>query len=415
MIKMKYPLGVMDLYPISANKTVMENNPFFQVKLKEGVSAERLHAAVKQSLGEHPLFACTLRYKKGYYLETNEKEFLLIRASEENRPLAFGDATNGFLWQMCYDACTISFEWCHAISDGKGALAFFSSVLCHYFGVDRSVEPALKLGLESLYNSAEKGIAQKKQARGFSAKALPFYKRGYRTDCHILKAPMSEVLAVAKKSDSSPAAVLPPLVSMALRKHINPKAKNKNVSCSVVIDCRTPMQFQTMHNCIISKNITYVDRYDTMDFALVSTIYRSILDLAVQKENIVKAATEFIDTVGPLVSVKPRFLQKALAKVVFGVMKHSECNFVFTYLGKVDLPSEVMSRLADFNFRSWPDFSECNVAAIDFGGTLILNICENFQNKQIIPDLIDIFGTVGIHFEAADELVFEQANLRLKI
>jgi hypothetical protein len=170
-----------------------------------------------------------------------------------------------------------------------------------------------------------------------------------------------------------------------------------------------------MHNCIISKNITYIDRYDTMDFALVSTIYRSLLDIAVQKENIVKAATEFVDTVGPLVSIKPRFLQKALARIVFGVMKHSECNFVFTYLGKIDLPDEVMSGLADFNFRSWPDFSECNVAAIDFGGTLILNICENFQDKQIIPDLIDICSTVGIHFETADVLSFEQANLRLTI
>ena len=414
MVKMQHQLGVMDLYPISANKTPMENNPFFQVKLKEPVSEERLHTAVKQSLGEHPLFACTLRYKRGYYLETNEKEFLLIRAAEENRPLAFGDATNGFLWQMCYDEHTVSFEWCHAISDGKGALAFFSSVLCHYFGVEKPVEPALELGLESLYSKAEKGIPQKKQAPGFAAKALPYLKRGYRTDCHILKAPMCEVLAVAKKSNSSPAAVLPPLVSMALRKHISPKAKNKNVSCSVVIDCRAPMNFQTMHNCIISKNITYIDRYDTMDFALVSTIYRSLLDLAVQQENIVKAATEFVDTVGPLVSIKPRFLQKALAKVVFGVMKHSECNFVFTYLGKIDLPDEVMSGLADFNFRSWPDFSECNVAAIDFDGTLILNICENFQDKQIIPDLIDICSTGGIHFETSDVLSFEQANLRLK-
>ena len=415
MIKRKYQLGVMDLYPIAANKTKIENNPFFQVRLKEPVDAERLYAAVKQSLSEYPLFACTLRYEKGYYLVTNEKEFSLIRAAEENRPLAFGDATNGFLWQMCYDQYTISFEWCHAISDGRGGFAFFTSVLCHYYGVDRRVEPALELGLESFYNKAEKGIPQKKQEKGFSANTLPFIKRGYRTDCHILKAPMSQVLAAAKKSDSSPAAVLPPLVSMALRKHMNPKVKNKNVSCNVVVDCRAPMGFQTMHNCIISKNITYIDRYDTMDFALVSTIYRALLDLAVQQENIVKVATETVDMIRPLVSVKPRFLQKALAKVVAGVMKHSESNFTFTYLGRVDLPDEVMSGLVDFNFRSWTDFGECNVAAVDFGGTLILNICENYQDKHIIPDLIDICSKVGIHLEKANELTYEQANLRLTI
>jgi hypothetical protein len=96
---------------------------------------------------------------------------------------------------------------------------------------------------------------------------------------------------------------------MALRKHINPKAKNKNVRCSVVIDCRTPMGFQTMHNCILTRNITYVD----------------------------------------------------------------------------------------------------------FNGTLVLNICENFQDKNIIPDLIDICSAVGIHFETVDELSFEQANLRLTV
>ena len=147
MIKMKHQLGVMDLYPIVVNKTQIENNPFLQARLKDPVDAERLYAAVKQSLSEYPLFACTMRYKKGYYLESNEKEFSLICATEENRPLAFGDATNGFLWQICYDQYNISFEWCHAVSDGRGGFAFFSTVLCHYFGVDMLIEPALELGL----------------------------------------------------------------------------------------------------------------------------------------------------------------------------------------------------------------------------------------------------------------------------
>ncbi|MBR5808572.1 MAG: hypothetical protein IKY39_00500, partial [Clostridia bacterium] len=236
-----------------------------------------------------------------------------------------------------------------------------------------------------------------------------------RTDCHILKVPMSQVLSAAKKNDSSPAAILPPLFSMALRKHINPKAKNKNVRCNIVIDCRGPMRVQTMHNYILSKYITYIDRFDTMDFALVSTIYRAILDLAVQPENLVKLTTETLDMLRPIVNIKPPFLQKVIAKVVAGASKHADCNFIFTYLGRIDLPDKVMSGLADFNFRSWPDFSECNVAAIDFGGTLILNICENYEDKQIIPDFIDICKNVGIHFETADELTYEQANLRLSI
>ena len=82
MEKIKYKLGIMDLYPIAANKTQIENNPFLQAKLKE---------------------------------------------------------------------------------------------------------PAFELGLESFYNKEEKGIPQKKQEPGFATNALPFIKRGYKTDCHILK------------------------------------------------------------------------------------------------------------------------------------------------------------------------------------------------------------------------------------
>ena len=201
---------------------------------------------------------------------------------------------------------------------------------------------------------------------------------------------------------------------MAMRKHMKENVKNRNVCCNVVIDCREPMQFKTMHNCIISKNITYVDRYDKMEFPLVSTIYRSLIDLAVQQENITKEATATVDMIKPLVSIKPRFLQKAVAKIVAGVLKHSDSNITFTYLGRVNLPDVVMEGLRDFQFRSWTDFGECNIAAIDFGGTLILDICENYQDKKIIPDFIDICNSVGIHFERTDELVFEQRSLRME-
>jgi hypothetical protein len=61
----------------------------------------------------------------------------------------------------------------------------------------------------------------------------------------------------------------------------------------------------------------------------------------------------------------------------------------------MDSSDEVMSGVSDFNFRSRPNFGECNVAAIDFNGRLILNVCENFKSKQIIPDRIDICSTPG--------------------
>ena len=412
-MKKRYQLGVMDLYPIAVNKTCMENSPLFKVQFVEKVDVKRLYDAVKLALKDHPLFACTIVYDKQYYLEEHDKEFSFYNINEENRPLKYGDDTNGYLWQICYDDYHVIFEWCHAISDGRGGLDFFSSVLSYYFNVKKPVEQNFGLGLESLYNKKEKGIPQKKQPNGFKAKHMPYIKRGYLTDCHILKVPMQEILTVAKKNDSSPAAVIPPLFSMAMRKNLSNKIKNRNVCCNLIIDCRTPMKYKTMHNCVLSKKITYIDKYDKLDFELVSTIYRSLIDLAVQPENIVSEATKMVNTVKPLVSIRPKFLQKFLVNIVAKSMKHTDCNFVFTYLGKVDFGEKVMQGICDFSFRSWTDFGECNLAAVDFGGTLVLNICENFYNKELIKDFIDICKELDINFEIEKEYQYEQANLRM--
>ena len=413
-MKKRYQLGVMDLFPILINKTCMENSPFFKVQFVEKVDVERLYNAVKCALKDHPLFGCTIVYDKQYYLEEHDKEFSFFNVNEEERPLKYGDDTNGFLWQICYDDYHVIFEWCHAISDGRGGSEFFSSILSYYFNVKRPVELNLDLGLESLYDKSEKGLPQRKQARGFKAKHMPYMKRGYKTDCHILKAPMQEVLSVSKKNDSSPAAVLPPLFAMAMRKNLSERIKNRNVCCNIIIDCRKPMNFKTMHNCVLSKKITYVDKYDEMDFPVVSTIYRSLIDLAVQPENIVCEATNMVNSIKSLVPIKPRFLQKAVVNILTKSMKHTDSNFVLTYLGKLDLGEEVMKGIRDFSFRSWTDFGECNLAAVDFGGTLVLTICENFYNKEIIKDFIDICNDKGIHFEIEREYEYEQANLRME-
>lgn len=413
-MKKSYKLGVMDLFPIAMNQTNMENSPLLKVQFVDKVDAERLYDAVKSALKDHPLFACTVVRNKQYFLEENDKEFRLFHVSEEDRPLTYGDATNGFLWQICYDDHHVIFEWCHAISDGRGGYEFLASILSNYFHVERPVELNLDLGLESFYDKKEKGIPQKKQPRGFRAKHMPYMKRGYRTDCHVLKVPMKEVLAVSKQNDSSPAAVLTPLFSMAMRKNLSERIKNRNVCCNIIIDCRRPMKFKTMHNCVLSKRITYIDKYDELDFPLVSTMYRAFIDLAVQPENIVREATSMVNSIRILASMKPRFLQKAFAKILAKSMKHTDSNFVFTYFGKMDLGEEVMKGISDFTFRSWTDFGECNLAAIDFDGTLVLNICENFYNKKVIQDFIDLCNEVGIHFEVEREYEYEQANLRME-
>jgi enoyl-[acyl-carrier-protein] reductase (NADH) len=139
------------------------------------------------------------------------------------------------------------------------------------------------------------------------------------------------------------------------------------------------------------------------------------LDLAVQKENIVVEATNMVKMIKPIVSVKPRILQRGLAHIVAKVLKHADSNFTFTYLGRVNLDEKVMERIEDFNFRSWTDFGECNIAALDLNGTLIMNVCENYKNKSIIPEFIECCKREEIYVTETSCFSFEQANYRDKM
>ena len=220
-------------------------------------------------------------------------------------------------------------------------------------------------------------------------------------------------MRVAKKIDATPAAILVPLFCRAVRAHLPESAKNRNVSCSIVVDCRAPSKLETMHNFVGTKLITYQDKFDDFDLPKLSTIYRGILDLFVQPENIIAAATDFMDDTGFLYTMRPLALQKVVIKTVSKIVKRRMNNFAFTYLGRVPFPEEVKSRLLDFNFRSWPDIGDCVIAAVDLNGTLIIDVCENYADKDVVESFIRICKDAGINFEETKTTVFEQANLRL--
>lgn len=414
---MRYELGNLDRYSIAINGSVMENSGFFKATVDEKVDGDRLLKAIKTALDYHPLFKCKMSYDTKYYLEDNVgAEIIIFNTDTDNRPKEFGKNTNYYLFQVCYCENEISFEWCHAVSDGRGAIAFFSTILDAYFGVELPPVPTefpLELGFESIYDKSVKPFGQVKQPPGFKAKDMKTIDNGYKCTSRILKAETSEVMRVAKKVDATPAAIIVPLFCRAIREHLPKEVKNRNVSCGVVVDMRGLLNMQTMHNFFANKVITYQDRFDTYDLPELSTVYRGILDLFVQPENLIWACTDLKDSTDFLYNMRPLKLQKAVVKVVCKIIKRTMNNIGFTYLGRVPFSDEVKSRLKDFNFRSWPDIGDCVLAAVDLNGTLIIDVCENYYDKGVVDSFIRICREIGINIEEYQTTTFEQANVRL--
>ncbi|MBO4291154.1 MAG: hypothetical protein J5898_04530 [Lachnospiraceae bacterium] len=414
---MRYELGNMDRYSIAVMGTVMENSSFMKAMLDETVDADRLMKAVKTALEYHPLFKCKMSYDKQYYLEDNDNaELILFNVDTHDRPKEYGKNTNGYLFQVCYFENTVSLEWCHAVTDGRGASRFFSTVLDSYFGVELPGIPEkfpLSLGYESIYDKSVKPRSQIKQPAGFRAKDMEVIDNGYKCISHILRVKTDEVLKVTKKIGVTPSTVLIPLFCRAIREHLPKNAKKRNVSCGIIVDCRKPMKMDTMHNFVYNKVITYQDKFDSYDLSELGTIYREILDLFVQPENIIWACTDMKDSTDFLYTLRPLKLQRILMKIVAKIIKRTMNNIGFSYLGRVPFSEKVKSHLKDFDFRSWTDIGDCVISAADLNGTLILDICENYADKGVIDSFVSICKNFEINLEETETTIFEQANLRL--
>lgn len=403
----RYKLGVMDLYPLAIMGTSIEDSPTMILTLDEPIDGKRLHRALCEAAEMFPLFKTRIVFDKGYYLERNDNPILIFNEDDHDRAFTWKTGTNDYPWKLSYYDNQIIIRWCHAVTDGRGAEEFLKAILYLYYGSSISVEPTLELGLEPFADKKEKGLPQKKQPKGFGKGAIKLKKSGRESQVHVLKCKTADVLKLAKRSDASPATVIPPLFSMALRKCMK---KKKNVSFSIVIDARGPLGHKTMHNCIFTKAITYIDRFDEMSFELVSTIYRAILNLACEPENVVVAVTDYVSLISHLVGSSSEAFIRFCGKLCALFMKGSDSDATFSYHGKVDFGEEVNKHIRSYKTFSWTDFDYCNITAADLNGEFCLIINEAYDDERVVPGFISLAKEFGIEMTETESFRYVRAD-----
>ena len=410
---MRYELGLMDMFPIEASGSVIENDPMYKVVLKSVVDPVRLEDAVYRAIKFHPLFGTQVEFDGRYFLSTNDRPIRLMNAKESERPKEFCRDTNGFPWQMCWWGKEITLEWCHGVTDGRGALEFFKTVLSMYCGIRFPAVPRkvdLGLGLEPFVDKKEKGVNWEKQPAGFPQSALPVMNRGYKADCHVIKGSTAELLALSKANESSPAAVLAVILSETLRKHLPEDAKNRNVATEIAVDLRKPFVYETQHNCVEFMMVTYQDKHEQMGFHEAAKDFKATLDNYRLRENTVRRVTERISEFEYFHLVPGKKLRKNVMSLIAKFLKKTDCNAELTYIGQCGFPREVLDQVEDFHFRVWPDFAGCIMAAVDFNGVFNINFAENFVEKGIAEDFAALCREKGLHFSVTDAFEFEQGQ-----
>lgn len=410
---MKFDTGSLEKYYIKTVGTRLENNPAIVITLKEEVDGALLKEAFLEAIERFPLFGSVLKKDTDYRFETLDDIVNIYNVNFEERPSTFGECNDGMLYQLNYYNNQILFEWSNIVTDEKGALLFFGIVLDYYIG--KELEPVhyplpLEHGIEKFMDKKATKVKQVQEIPGFKQKYLPYSKEIKNTNVHILKVKKEEVLKVITKEDKNITAILVPLFSRSLRKHLDPKAKNKNVKVNVRLDLRETEEIHSYRNCLITNHITYIDRYDNLDLNHIHTIYNTFFNIAFKEDAIKLACTQTYHRLQALNNIKPR----CLIKPIINAIKHRDSNYTFTNLGTIPFSKEVLEHIESVHINTDPTYGECAINVYELDDNLYLNISENYLDKEIINTFIETCSGYNINLEEIDNYYFKERTVVLE-
>lgn len=395
-----------------------EINPRQVVKLKEKIDPEKLKQAVKGAIEYCPLLGCTMRYNKRYYLETIDAPMPVYELSEKDEPLTIGKDTNGYRFYVGYKENTFFISFCHAVTDGGGITLFYQALLHLYFGmpVPSYINPEdANLAMEDFLDENAEGFVKRKQPKGFRRGAIPYNKdRQDVSDAFVISAPTASILAASKKANASPATIIAPIFCRALRAHMNPGTKNRNVSMIMPIDARRSLNCNTQHNGVADARLTYIDKMDRMDLDTVSTVYRGMLDLAAQPESVMETINKLKKQYGSLLDLPKCFLSDAVYRTAGNIGRQKETNTVLSYLGKANLPREIIDKIECIYFLSWPQFGDSNIIANDFNGTMYICMTTNYKDKNVVRTFMNLCRDLNIDWKMEDSFEYRMPVSKLK-
>lgn len=411
---MKQEVYFKDLLMHTFVGSTCENSPCQVAFLKEAVNYDKLLNALKITLDVFPLMKSTITNDKGLCFKTIENPYPIVNCKLEDRPRKLGKSANGYMWRLTYYDKAICLDTAHSMSDGRGWMSFFTTLINAYFGVNP--QSNLNSNEERFEDKLVKGVetyAKRKQAKGFKRKNIKYDRNGdKKATCHLLIADTKQVLDAVHKIDATPAIVFAPIFSRVLRNFINPKAKNKNVSCLLPVDARNILGFNTTHNGFVEAYITYIDKFDDIEIGKLSTIYRAILDLQVQPESIMHNFSKQIKTYKPILFHKNKYFLKVVGAIGGYISKNNQCNFVISYLGKSYFDESVNNGIDAYYWHSWHQFQDSNIAMVDFNGSLYMTITEDYiHGDEIVDEFIKECNSVGINLKEIEKRSIELVTI----
>lgn len=406
MSEANYPISSLELINWRLEEPHC-SKPVLKLVLNETIQPSALQIALDQTIQRYQILQLTTS-ENTEIVYTKAKMIHPIEDILYESPVSL-QAEEGYApWRICYHDNYITFYFHHGLMDGRAAFEVLKTLLYYYaleLGKDVSLEGIRTLDdPQEFIEEESKDPVKKCYKEGLTPlkektplQASPF-KEGVTASpqyCRLF-VDKNAFMKKVKELETSPFALTAVLLARSFEGYYESKP---TINVGIVADYRTIFGIDSMHNFISMSTISYEsENMDDKSLALACTMFRSVLDVMLQKENVNK---HFEDSLKLSMALRPSPLSDQAKQILQYIRSiQSSTSLIISYIGRFLLPEGLKDMVKDL-YVYVPSGSANLIEMIDLNDQFILNIHHSFNNVDFIHSLQKELESLGItsHFE----------------
>ena len=359
----------------------------YAATLDAEVDPDVLQRALEETCALFPGFNVCLRSGAfWHYLEPAPEP---PRVQREDLPICFGLHVNAdsVLFRVSFFRARVNLEVSHIVSDGRGSLAFFRTLLTCYLRLahglpdvplpeDASPSQQVEDSFDKYFErgaAGRGGVSRVYRLRGFRDASDPTF-----LEMHL---PVGEVLALARSWGVSVTSLIAAVVMDAVRAEMPRRERDRAVCLDVPVDLRQVFPSATTKNFFGLAFVSHVPGERDVPVEELARDVQAQLKAGCAPEQLKRRVMRMV-----ALEKSPwlRFAPLLLKDAVLGLAEHAaerESTTTMSNLGVVRLDPRVGAHVRDVSVLTRT--TGMKFAAISFGDDLCVSVCSSFTNMSV--------------------------------
>lgn len=301
-------------------------------------------------------------------------------------------------YRVYYQENRIIIEGFHALSDGYGIAASFSTLAGEYLRLRYGLEipdgyPVLSCDVSPRNEELEDAYLKYADAKPLHMPSRYSYQLLGKEATHdvIHEAPMDiplkELLAASRSYGVSITALLSAVMAASVMEvqKIASSQKQRPVRIMVPIDLRRIFPSQTLRNFILYALPTMEPEETGLSIRQLAEKFSDQIKAHLQKENLAGIIAYNVKTqASPLFKILPSNLKCGLMRLAYRFFGESNSSITFTNLGNIALPEVMVPYVRSIRLTMTPRArSPYNCGMFSYNGNFFINICRFPEASQL--------------------------------